>query len=309
MSIFSELRFRLGSARHARKLHQEIAALRKERDELLRSGVNEFTNDVRIGDESKVGEREASIGYGIPAHYRQRVGQPAWYDRLAMLQVMLLGAAGLTEEHYLADVGCGSLRAGRMLIPYLLPGHYFGIEPEKWLTEEGLKKELGQDILDTKKPTFRFVADFSIDGFEQKFDYILSQSVYSHTYPDLTRYGFEKMAGSLSKSGKFLATFREAAPGKSGPKWVPTGQLFSNGWMHGGGYDYYWEEIEEFLSDAGLVGKRLGWPHPTQHWFVACKQGSEAEEEIEQLSQELQAPRPNWGWVGRTKDNERFIYW
>ena len=34
------------------------------------------------------------------------------------------------EIHRLLDFGCGSLRLGRMAIPYLLEGHYFGIEPE-----------------------------------------------------------------------------------------------------------------------------------------------------------------------------------
>ena len=41
----------------------------------------------------------------------------------------MLLAAGLRETHRIADLGCGLLRVGRLLIPYLLPGRYYGMEP------------------------------------------------------------------------------------------------------------------------------------------------------------------------------------
>lgn len=320
MSMLKQLRFRLGSARHAHRLHQEIASLRRERDVLLlkesapknvtdASSAGEIgtRDDVHIGDETRVGEAEAALGYGIPAHYRQRVGKRDWYDQLAALQVSLLFAAGLRDDHRLADVGCGSLRAGRMLIPYLKPGRYFGVEPEKWLVEEGLQAELGKEILKVKRPSFRFVADFSVGGFGTQFDYVLSQSVFSHTYPELTKLGFSNIAESLAPSGKLLATFREADPGDRGPKVNSAGEVFPNGWVRGGGFRYYWEDIEAYLKESGLVGRRLAWPHPTQSWFAACKPDSEAEESIERLSKELRTPRPQWGTL--RKGRNRYIRW
>lgn len=68
-------------------------------------------------------------------HYRAWVGPPEEYDLIGALQTSLLLAAGLEEKHRLCDVGCGSLRAGRMLIPYLRTGNYFGVEPEQWLVK------------------------------------------------------------------------------------------------------------------------------------------------------------------------------
>lgn len=49
------------------------------------------------------------------------------------------------------DLGYGSLRLGRMLIPLLLEGRYFGIEPKAWLIDEGIAKQLGNDSRVIKK--------------------------------------------------------------------------------------------------------------------------------------------------------------
>jgi SAM-dependent methyltransferase len=53
-------------------------------------------------------------------------------------QFRLLTTLGLREHHSLLDFGCGSLRAGRLLIPYLLPGRYYGLEPNRCLIEDGI---------------------------------------------------------------------------------------------------------------------------------------------------------------------------
>ncbi len=223
-------------------------------------------------------------------HYRAWVGEPAWYDLIGALQVSLLLAAGLREKHLLCDVGCGSLRAGRMLIPYLRPGHYHGIEPERWLVEEGIKKELGRDILKAKRPKFRYASDFPLETFEVEFDFVVAQSVFSHTYPDLLRLGLDKIAGSLAPKGMLLATWREGAFDEQG-----------SGWIRKGIRAYTWEEMEGFISESGLRARRLSWPHPRQDWFVACRPGRRREAKIERLAQELRSPRPGWGTKGRSR--------
>ena len=106
---------------------------------------------------------------------------------MAARQVTLLLAAGLRDTHRLVDIGCGSLRAGRMLIPYLRQERYFGVEPNRWLVERGIEYELGRDLIGLKLPAFRFVDDFSLGAFDVSFDFALAHSVFSHAYPDLDR--------------------------------------------------------------------------------------------------------------------------
>lgn len=215
-------------------------------------------------------------------HYRAWVGSPDEYDLIAALQVSLLLAAGLRETHRLADVGCGSLRAGRMLIPYLRPGNYCGVEPERWLVEEGIKRELGREILRVKRPEFRFVSDFSLEKFGKEFDFVIAQSVFSHTHVDMLRLGLGKIAGSLAPGGRFLATWAEGSSNRQG-----------SGWIHKGARRYTWEEMEDFLQESGLVARRLAWAHPRQSWFVAAH--PESRVEIDSLADELRNPRDGWG--------------
>jgi len=74
-------------------------------------------------------EQAAALAPG-DQHYRAFVGPTYRYDLIGAQQFALLYLLGLRETHRLLDFGCGSLRLGRMAIPYLLEGHYFGIEPE-----------------------------------------------------------------------------------------------------------------------------------------------------------------------------------
>ena len=84
----------------------------------------------RLGKHLDVGAR----------HHRAWVGSPDNYDLSSALQFSLLTSLGLRENHTLLDIGCGSLRGGRLALMYLLPEHYYGIEPEQWLIDEGFKK-------------------------------------------------------------------------------------------------------------------------------------------------------------------------
>ena len=63
-------------------------------------------------------------------------------------QFRLLCTLGLRECHTVLDFGCGSLRAGRLLLPYLSPGNHYGLEPNRWLIEDAIERQLGQSIID-----------------------------------------------------------------------------------------------------------------------------------------------------------------
>lgn len=194
-------------------------------------------------------------------HYRAYVGPPADYDLIAAQTLGLLFAAGLRETHKLLDLGCGSLRAGRLLIPYLRPSHYYGIDPNRWLVEEGIEKEVGRDLVIRKNPAFLYVDDFSADGFGTTFDFVLAQSIFSHTHADLARHGFAAVARVLAPSGVLLATYVDLEV--AGPTTPGTG------WLYPACVSFEWPQIRRLLREAGLVARRVDWPHPRQRWVVA----------------------------------------
>jgi hypothetical protein len=94
---------------------------------------------MRDEDHTRGLSGEAALALpGGSRHFRAYVGPPRQFDFMGATQFRLLTTLGLREHHSVLDFGCGSLRAGRLLIPYLLPGRYYGLEPNRWLIEDGI---------------------------------------------------------------------------------------------------------------------------------------------------------------------------
>ncbi|MGN2243887.1 methyltransferase [Frateuria sp. GZRR33] len=66
-------------------------------------------------------------------------------------QVDFLRNQGLQPNHFLVDIGCGSLRGGIPLIDYLQPGHYTGIDVRESVLDEA-RRELVREKLAHKRP-------------------------------------------------------------------------------------------------------------------------------------------------------------
>ena len=65
---------------------------------------------------------QEDLGLGLrpgDPQYRAYVGPPEDYDLIAAMVFNLLTTLGLRQHHSVLDIGCGSLRIGRLLIPYL----------------------------------------------------------------------------------------------------------------------------------------------------------------------------------------------
>src|SRR5213083_514418 len=140
--------------------------------------------------EAPSADRE-NLGLGLKpgdSHYRAYVGPPEDYDLIAAMTFNLLTTLGLRQHHSLIDIGCGSLRIGRLLIPYLNEGNYFGLEPNEWLVDEGIKRELGEALVRIKRPTFFFSdSPETVIRAKLSFDFALAQSIFSHCRLDLFR--------------------------------------------------------------------------------------------------------------------------
>jgi len=138
-------------------------------------------------------------------HYRAYVGPPQDYDLVSAMAFNLLTCIGLRQHHRILDIGCGSLRVGRLLIPYLDPGNYIGVEPNKWLVEDGIANEIGRDMLKIKKPTFSFRT--SLEEFHNplNLDYALAQSIFSHCGMDLIKGWLTQVSFHLKDNGALIA--------------------------------------------------------------------------------------------------------
>lgn len=137
--------------------------------------------------------------------HRSFVGPAENYDRSASLQFCLLTLSGLRSHHRVLDIGCGSLRLGKLLIPFLESGNYFGVEPEEWLIEAAVDEELGSGLVALKKPTFLHNDRFDFKPFNTKFDFCIAQSIFSHTTLAQMETCIKSVASSIRVDGDFLS--------------------------------------------------------------------------------------------------------
>lgn len=210
-------------------------------------------------------------------HYMAYVGPPKQYDYMGATQFRLLTTLGMREHHRVLDLGCGSLRAGRLLIPYLLPDCYHGVEPNSWLVDDAIEHQLGRDIMRLKRPRFDSNAEFRTDVFGVKFDFIVAQSIFSHTTSNLTIVALRNLRSSLAAGGLIACTFIEAAVGDSTD--------FAEGWVYPDCVRYTSMEIASLFEDAGLVARRIPWFHPRQTWYLAALDGTQlpTDDELREL--------------------------
>jgi len=204
---------------------------------------------------------EDPLGIGLSPgsrHYRAFVGPPEKYDLVAAMQFNLLTALGLREHHYLLDIGCGSLRAGRLFIPYLLPDRYCGIEPEQWLIEEGIEREVGQDLIKIKRPSFSNDPDFSLSSFDRTFDFLLAQSIFSHTSAKQMARCLSEARSVMNVTSIFAATFMHGLQNYGGDEW-----------FYPGCATYTLAYIKSVAEQKGLACTPTQWPHPNnQTWIL-----------------------------------------
>lgn len=194
------------------------------------------------------------------AHYTAYVGPPEQYDFMGATQFRLLCALGLRAHHRVLDFGCGSLRAGRFLLMYLNPGCYYGIEPNRWLIEDAIKHQIGQGAIDIKQPVFDGNDRFETQHLGVQFDYIVAQSIFSHTGRQVTEKCLSQFAGSIKPTGRIIASFWHADEDP------PPGD-----WFYPGCVTYRPSSIAQIIAGAGLVGRKIPWYHPRLVWYVMGK--------------------------------------
>lgn len=191
--------------------------------------------------------------------HRAYVGPHAEYDVGAAHQFNLLTSVlGLREYHRLLEIGCGSLRAARLFIPYLLPDCYCGLEPNRWLVEAGLKHELGESLVGARRPMFDFNASFDLACFGGTFDFILAQSIFSHTSQQQMRTCLRSAQQVLSPDGIFAVSYHCGAEDYEGDDWVYPESV-----------TYRPETFSRLCMEAGLLCQALPWGNQNnQTWML-----------------------------------------
>ena len=195
-------------------------------------------------------------------NYRAYVGPPRRFGLLTLSQMSLLAALGLEETDYVLDFGCGSLRLGRSLIPFLREGRYFGVDPNLWLIDDGFKYETGEGLKALKSPQFSGSDTFDCTVFDREFDFIMAQSIITHAGADNTRKLIESAGRAMKQDGILMLSYLKGeadTPLPDEPWTYPFNVPYPENWL------------QQTCADAGLIWRELDWHHAGATWAAVVR--------------------------------------
>lgn len=122
------------------------------------------------------------------------------WDTLPQKHMQILQSVGLKPQHTVLDFGCGTLRTGRKLIPFLETGNYYGIDISPialdychQTVQDNVELKEKQPLLHSNSPeqlipvnnTFDFIICFSViyDMPERVFEQFLNEAI-DHMHED-----------------------------------------------------------------------------------------------------------------------------
>jgi len=132
--------------------------------------------------------------------------EPKWARHQAMQYDFLL-RHGLPTDARVLDMGCGPLRLGSRLIPYLTRGWYVGQDINPRTLDVG-RQVLARLGVSAERCTLVCSDDFSLPGIDDgSIDVALSNSLFSHLSADSIRRCLASVANVLRPDGVYYSTF------------------------------------------------------------------------------------------------------
>ncbi|MDK1474172.1 class I SAM-dependent methyltransferase [Streptomyces sp. 549] len=144
------------------------------------------------------------------AHNPEAAVGSATHDRwlaLGRMQYDYLLRHGLSTGDRFLEIGCGNLRAGRLVIAHLEPGAYHGVDisPEILLAAQDT---LAREGLQDKRPYLTLVRDLRLTHLpDASFDVVHAHSVFSHTPVEIIDECLAHVGRVLAPDGFFDFTY------------------------------------------------------------------------------------------------------
>ena len=184
------------------------------------------------------------------------------------LLVTLL-SEGLTPGSKVLDIGCGALRGGYWLIHFLDKGCYCGIEPNIEMLDAGVNILLEPGLMDLKQPRFDHNSDFDFTVFDQRFDFFVALSIWTHTSKAQIQTMLDGFVRNANPEGAFITTYYPATLFKPDYKGkTPVGRVFQSN-AHGF-INHRFEWIQTECAKRGLEAdeiKEKAYKYWNQTWI------------------------------------------
>lgn len=177
------------------------------------------------------------------------LGGPAeLFETAGRKMLITLLSEGLTPTSKVLDIGCGCLRAGYWLIHFMDRGCYFGIEPNTKMLEAGIRVFLEPGLEDLKRPRFDHNADFDFTVFQERFDFFVARSIWTHASKKQIQTMLDGFVSTANSEGLFLASYWK-------PTWFKKDYKGTEGRQARAHHSLGWIQTE--CADRGLVAEEI----------------------------------------------------
>ncbi len=139
---------------------------------------------------------------------------PEKYIEEARAHFDFLKLHGLQPHHHLLDYGCGFMRTGVFLVPYLENHHYVGVDISGERLKKGVQLAASRNLVEGTYELFE-VSSCRLEELEGRhFDYVWSCSVLHHMPESDIRIFLSHLKPLMDADSQFFFTFTPADHGK-----------------------------------------------------------------------------------------------
>jgi len=163
---------------------------------------------------------------------------------------------GLRPDHYVLDVGCGSLAAATRLLPYMEQSHYWGFEKNMELFVAGVQVELPRAGVRAEHGHFIVNDDFDLSGSPHVFDFAIASSLFRRLTLNSIARCLAGVVKKLAHGGRFYVTWPDNPdPSSFEPRVQPDGtSTFSDREP----FHYSFEVLAALAAALGARAERVG---------------------------------------------------
>ncbi|WP_112311624.1 class I SAM-dependent methyltransferase [Pseudogemmobacter bohemicus] len=140
------------------------------------------------------------------------------WEETALHQMQVILDEGLERHDHFLDIGCGCLRLGHRLVPWLDPGHYRGTDASRALMLRGYAEELTPDTR-LRLPEENLVEDeeFRFPTLPPTITFALCWGVFTHLPAETLRPALHNLNHRFPHLRKLLLTVFLAPDRHEGP--------------------------------------------------------------------------------------------